>query len=90
MAHLQKLSTFFSAALVAWIYFSSGGVSPAQVSGSLPPELQDIVKLSQAQVPDDIIVTHIKNSGVAYHLNADEIIYLRGVNVSKEVISALV
>jgi hypothetical protein len=90
MVNSRKSSIVFSVILVAGICCAICSVGRAQVSGNLPPELQDIVKLSQAQVPDDVITAHIKSSGTVYHLNADEIIYLRGENVSQAVITALV
>jgi hypothetical protein len=55
----------------------------------LPPDAQEIVKLSQAQLSDDVIVSYIKRSGKTYSLNADQLISLRGQGVSQAVISAM-
>jgi hypothetical protein len=61
------------------------GQAPANVS----PDVQQIVKLSQAQMSDDVIVSFIKNSGKAYHLSSDDVLYLNSQGVSQNVIAAL-
>jgi len=86
----QRMVQVLAVIVIAGICGAIGSVSRADIHGNLSPELQEIVKLSQAQVGDDIIVAHIKNAGVVYHLSADDIIFLKGENVSPAVISALV
>jgi len=49
----------------------------------------DVVKLAQAHMSDDIISSYIKNSGTAYSLSADDIIYLSSQGVSQNVIAML-
>jgi hypothetical protein len=49
----------------------------------------EVVKLAQAHMTDDIITSYIKNSGAAYSLSADDIIYLNSQGVSQNVIAAL-
>jgi hypothetical protein len=60
---------------------------PAQ---ALPPGVQDVVKLSQAGISDDIILSQIKNSQATYNLTADQIISLKNLGVSQAVIKALI
>jgi len=57
---------------------------------SLPPGVQDVVKLAQAGISDDVILTQIKDNGANYNLTADQIIYLKEKGVSQPVIKALV
>ena len=65
--------------------FSGDQAQPANLS----PGLQEVVKLSQAQMGDDVILAYIKNSGASYSLSADDILYLKSQGVSQGVISAL-
>jgi len=53
------------------------------------PDLQEVVKLSQSHMGDDVIVNYIRSSGKSYRLSADDIIYLSNQGVSQGVISAL-
>jgi hypothetical protein len=57
---------------------------------SLPSGVQDVVKLKQAGLSDDVILTQVKNSGATYNLTADQIVYLKNQGVSEDVIKALI
>jgi hypothetical protein len=48
-----------------------------------------ILKLEQAKVSDDTIIAYIKNSGINYNLNADQIISLHQQGVSDAVLTAM-
>jgi hypothetical protein len=54
------------------------------------PGLEDIVKLAKAKVDESVILTFIQNSPVAYNPTAQEIIELRELGISSQVISALI
>src|SRR5580693_9945851 len=56
---------------------------------ALSPDLQEVVKLAQAQMSDDIITTYIRNSGKNYTLSADDLIYLKSHGVDQNVITTL-
>jgi hypothetical protein len=56
---------------------------------TLSPQVQEIVKLSQAKMSDDVITSYIHNSGTSFNLSADDILYLNTHGVSQPVISAL-
>lgn len=60
-------------------------VDPAK----LPYGVADVLKLSKAQVNEDIIVTYVQNSGTAYNLGANEIIFMREQGVSDRVINTM-
>jgi lipoprotein NlpI len=62
--------------------------SPA-IPSPLSPDLQEILKLSQAGMRDDLITNFISHSGKSYKLRADDIIYLSSKGVSIGVIRAL-
>src|SRR5262249_24105838 len=54
--------------------------APAPVAvdtARLPYGVADVAKLSKAQVSEEVIVTYIQNSGTAYNLGPNEILYLR-------------
>jgi hypothetical protein len=74
-------STVFMAAILSF------NIARAQ---SLPPGVQDVVKMKQAGLSDDVILSQIKNSGATYSLTADQIISLKSQNVSDPVIKALI
>jgi hypothetical protein len=60
--------------------------SPAQ----LTPGVADVLRLSQAQVGDDVIVSFIKSSGRSYGgMSASEIAYLHQQGVSDQVVTAM-
>ncbi len=55
----------------------------------LPYGVEDILKLSRAQISDDIIINYIQNSGTVYNLAPKDIVYLRDQGVSNAVINAM-
>lgn len=58
-------------------------------SANLSPELQQVVRLAQQHINDDVIINYVKNSGKTFKLSADDIIYLNGQGVSQSVIGVL-
>ena len=80
-------------AAIGWICWSAANFCQAQTQPANPsglsPDLQEVVKLSQEQMSDDVVINYIKNSGKAYTLTADDLIYLKDQGVSQGVISAL-
>ena len=69
---------------------AAGGTVSAQDAGaSLPPGVQEVLKLAHAGISEDIILAQVKSSGASYSLSADQIIYLSGQGVSQTVIKAL-
>jgi hypothetical protein len=75
--------------VIGAICWSGGNSCPGQSPVSLSPGLQEIVKLSKAQVGDKVIIGFIKKSDAAYHLSAEDILSLKDQGVSQPVISAL-
>jgi hypothetical protein len=68
-------------------------VAPAASAPAAPPKLpygvEDVLKLSRAQVGDEIIVKYVKNSGTLYNLAPADIVYLRNSGVSQTVMNAM-
>ena len=71
---------------------TSTNLAPAEMPklpADLSPGLADVIKLTQSNVGDQVVENYIKNSGNTYKPTADEILYLKDVGVSDEVISVL-
>ena len=66
--------------------------APAQaaVPTDLPPGVQDVVKLTQAGLNEDVIIAQVRSAGYVYRLSADQIIALTNAGVSQNVIRALI
>ena len=60
-------------------------VAPAR----LPYGAEDVLKLSRAQVSDDIIQKYIQNTGTIYDLKPADIVYLRSEGVSDRVVNTM-
>ena len=86
----STLSRVTACAAIAWLCWSPGNVCQAQnPAPGLSPDLQEVVKLTQAKMGDDVIKNYISSSGKTYRLSADDIIYLNSQGVSPGVVSAL-
>ena len=90
MKHLFESNCYLRAvvASAALIVCAAHPGALAQTN-AVSPDVQQIVKLSQAQMSDDVIISFIKNSGKAYNLSSDDILYLNNQHVSQGVIAAL-
>ena len=80
-------------ACIGWLGGGVGITSHAQTAPATPsepaPELQDVARLSEKHIGDDVIINYIKASGKTYKLSADDIITLNSQGVSQSVIAAL-
>jgi len=67
--------------------------TPTDAAVTAPPKLpygvDDVLKLSRAQVSEDIVLNYVRNSGTIYNLGPQDIIYLRGEGVSSTVLNAM-
>lgn len=64
-------------------------VVPPKAAAAVPAPVQEVVRLAQTSVSDDVIVAYIDSVPEPIRLNADQIIYLRDVGISMPVIQAL-
>lgn len=68
---------------------TDAGPSVTVAQPKLPYGVEDILKLSRAQVSEDVIVNFVQNSGTVYNLSSNDIVYLRQEGVSNTVINAM-
>src|SRR5580692_8819199 len=89
----MKLRNYIARATRTWVVgmflIALGGVIQNCGAQTPSPGLDEVVKLSKAQMSDDVILNYVRGSGKAYNLSADDILYLKGQGVSQPVISAL-
>jgi hypothetical protein len=62
-------------------------IDPAPVK--LPYGVEDVLKLSRAQISEDVTLNFIRNSGTIYNLAPTDIVYLRNQGVSDRVINTM-
>src|SRR5437016_4186417 len=55
----------------------------------LPYGVEDVLKLSRAQVNEEITLSYIQTSGTIYSLGSKDIVYLKQQGVSDKVINAM-
>jgi hypothetical protein len=85
-----KIGVLLAVALIGWFCFKGVNTAQSQTNpANLSPELQEVVKLSATHMSEDVILSYIKNSGMAYDLSADDILYLHSQEISQTVINAL-
>jgi hypothetical protein len=89
------LASLGAASLVA---LSATAQTPAPVTATastdaapvkLPYGVEDVLKLSRAQVSEDVTLSFIRNSGTIYNLAPKDIVYLKNEGVSDRVIGAM-
>ncbi len=56
----------------------------------LPYGVEDVLKLSRAQVSEDVTLSFIQSSGTIYDLRPNDIVYLKEQGVSAKVINAMI
>ena len=52
--------------------------------------MEDVKALSKAGLSDEVIISHIRNSGAVYHLRTAEIIDLKNSGLSDKVIDFMI
>jgi hypothetical protein len=63
--------------------------APEATPANLPAGVEDVVKLTRAQVGDDVTLNYIRNSGTVYDLAPKDVLYLKSEGVSDQVIQAM-
>jgi hypothetical protein len=61
----------------------------ATTSVKLPYGVEDVLKMSKAQVSDDVISTYIQNTGTIYSLGPNDIVYLKEQGVSDRIVNTM-
>lgn len=85
----RKAAVAAACVVFASVVWAPESLCRAQAQPSLPPGVQDVVKLAHAGMGDDVILAQVRSAGASYALNADQIIYLKDQGVSEAVIKAL-
>ncbi len=62
----------------------------ANTSVNLPPAAEDVLKLTRAQVGDEVTINYIKNSDATFNLSDKDVNYLKSEGVSDPVITAMI
>jgi hypothetical protein len=69
---------------------TSSTTIPADAApAKLPYGVEDVLKLTRAQVSEDITLSFIRNSGTIYNLAPKDIVYLKNEGVSDHVVNAM-
>jgi hypothetical protein len=66
-----------------------GAEGPAATPPSVSPAVAEVIRLAQSGVGDDVVLAYIQNSAGGFNLSADQILYVRDVGLSSEIISAM-
>jgi hypothetical protein len=61
----------------------------AAATVKLPYGVDDVLKLSRAQISEDVIINYIRSSGTIYNLSPNNIVYLRSEGVSDHVVNTM-
>src|ERR1017187_4382551 len=73
----------------ALVQSTSAPATASQVAPQLSSGVAEVVQLARASVGDDVIVNYIHNSGNAYGLDANQILYLKQQGISERIINAM-
>jgi hypothetical protein len=80
----------WTAAAVALAVLSAGTVGYAQSAADIARQnMEEVVRLTQAKMTDEVLVTYIKTSGKTYSLSSDDLLYLNSRGVSQAVLDAM-
>ena len=69
---------------------SDQGREKGEAQPSTTLTVQDVIKLVQAGLPDDLIIAKIRRNNKPYDLSADEILNLKNAGVSANVLKAMI
>ena len=86
----RGLTKWIVAAAISLLAVPLATAEPAVPPRQELPWINDVVKMSAASVPADIIKNYISNSTARSTLRADDIIYLRDHGVASDLISAMI
>jgi hypothetical protein len=61
----------------------------ASQSPQFSPAVEEVAKLSKAGVSDTVTLAYVRNSGMTYSLDAQDVLWLQGQGVSPQVVTAM-
>ncbi len=67
-------------------------VTSAELPANIPPNspLAQVVRLAQSGVDESVILSYINNSGIAFNLTSDQIIYLKDLGLPNDSVTAMI
>src|ERR1051325_724956 len=65
------------------------GQSLTPAPEALSPGVAEVVRLAESGVSQDVILAYIQNSNNQFNLSADQILYLKDVGLSSEMVTAM-
>src|SRR5258708_33893581 len=87
------LSAACLVAINLWAQAPPSTVPAASTAGvaavKLPYGVNDVLKLSRAQVGEEIIVSYIHNTGTIYNLTPKDIVYLKQQGVADRIVNTM-
>jgi hypothetical protein len=90
MRHLMRdMGAFTLTLYVLLLGASVSSAAPQSPPNGVPLSLEQVLKLSQAGVSEDLIITAIKKNGKPFDLSSDEILELKKSGISDTVIEFL-
>jgi hypothetical protein len=63
---------------------------PPATPPSLPDRLQEVIKLAQSGVGDEVILAYVQNSPTGFNPTPDQVLYLTDLGISDVIVTALV
>src|SRR5437899_2950953 len=61
----------------------------ASVPANISPAAAEVIRLAEAGTGEDVLLAFIQNSTSSFNLSADQILYLRDVGLSSQIITAM-
>jgi len=74
-----------------WVQISiCAGLVSISATAAINSASQDILRMAQSGVSEQVMQGYVNNSSASYNLNADDILYLQNNNVPQSVISSMI
>src|SRR6267378_3661769 len=63
---------------------------PVTPPSDISPAAAEVIKLASSGVADDVILAYINNSQGSFELSANEVLYLKDLGISSQVVTAMI
>src|SRR5271170_2145515 len=87
-AHAQPAPPADANAAVTADASATSGELPTDISPNSP--LAQVVRLAQSGVDESVILSYINNSGTAFNLTSDQIVYLKDLGMPNDAVTAMI
>src|SRR5438477_12404529 len=65
------------------------GQTAAPVPTAVSPAVAEVLRLAESGVAEDVVMAYVQNSPAGFNLSADQILYVRDLGLSSQVITAM-